>query len=64
MKHPSQYTTTPLGGMKVMQVDVGTVITDERTGMEAIVNDDTFVMKGNVMFCTQKTFEAIQAKIN
>lgn len=63
MKSPSEYTTTPFLGMHVMQVDPGTVITDERTGMEATVEEDTFVTKGNVIFCTQKFFDKLKESI-
>lgn len=63
MRHPSEYTITPFLGMHVMQVDPGAVITDERTGMEATVEDDTFVTKGNVIFCTQKIFDKLREAV-
>lgn len=63
MKNPIEYATTPFLGMHVMQVDPGTVITDERTGQEATVEDDTFVTKGNVIFCTKKIFDRLKEEI-
>lgn len=54
---------TPFFCLEVREVDPGTVITDERTGLKATVEDNTFVTKGNVIFCTQKTFDALKEKI-
>lgn len=62
MKHPEFYSTVPFGGLRVMEVDPGTVITDERTGKSLTVSDDETVFKGNVVFCTKKVFEALKAK--
>ena len=63
MRHPSEYTTTPFMGVHVMEVDTGTVITDERTGKKLTVSDEETVFKGNVMFCTKKTFDALKAQL-
>lgn len=63
MKHPSEYTTTPLGGLHVMQVDDGATIKDERSGEEITVTDDVCAMKGNILYCTKNTFQAIQRKV-
>lgn len=62
MRHPSDYTTIPLGALHIMEVDAGTVITDERSGQFQKVDDDNFVVKGNVVFCTAKTYEALKAR--
>lgn len=62
MTHPSFYSTVPFVGLRVMEVDPGTKIKDERTGVEHTVDDETFVMKGNVCFCTKKTFDALRAR--
>ena len=63
MNHPMNYTTTPWGGMRIMCVDIGTVIKDERTGQEIKVDDETMATKGNVAFVTEKVFEAIKARV-
>lgn len=60
MKHPSEYATTPLGGLHVMVVDTGTVIKNERTKEEIEVTDTTAARKGNVIFCTQKTYDEMK----
>jgi hypothetical protein len=62
MRHPSEYTTTPFGGLHIMQVDAGTVITDERTGERITVDDETAAKKGSVVYCTAKIYEAIKAR--
>ncbi len=63
MRHPSEYTTVPFGALHVMQVDAGTVITDERTGQTITVDDETAAVKGNVMFLTEAKFEALKAHV-
>ncbi len=63
MKHPSEYTTTPLLGMHFVRVDAGTVITDQRTGKQATINDDNYLIRGNVVFCTHKTFDDVKANL-
>lgn len=60
MRHPSEYTTMPMGGLHVMQVDPGTVI--ERTGETITVDDETTAVKGRVVFCTEKVFEALKTQ--
>jgi hypothetical protein len=60
VRHPSEYTTVPLGSLHVMAVDVGTVITDERTGQKVTIDDNTHCRKGSVIFCTSKTFDALK----
>lgn len=62
-KHPSEYATVPLGAMHVMQVDLGTVITDERSGQSVTVDDENSAVKGRVIFCTEKTFDTLKSKI-
>lgn len=62
MKHPSEYTTVPFHGFKVMQVDPGTDIKDERSGETITVDDESSAVKGNIIFCTEKTFNALKAK--
>lgn len=46
-----------------MEVDAGTVIKDERTGKELTVSDTETVFKGNVMFCTKRTFDLLKEKV-
>lgn len=55
--------TVPLGSMHVMQVGSGTTVTDERTGESITVDDENFAVKGRVIFCTERTYEAIKAKV-
>lgn len=61
MRHPSTYTTVPLGSMHIMQVDAGSVVTDEQTGETVTINDETCAVKGNVVFCTARVFEELKA---
>jgi hypothetical protein len=63
MRHPSLYSTVPFGALRVMQVDPGTVIKDERSGQEITVTDDTVAFKGPVCFCTKKVFDALKAAV-
>lgn len=60
MRHPKEYTTEPFGALRVMTVDAGTVITDERSGQSITVDDETAAVKGNVMFCTEKTTQKLR----
>ena len=62
MKHPSEYTTVPFNGMHVMVVDAGTKITNERTGEEIVVDDNTIARKGSVIWCTKAVFEELKSK--
>ena len=62
MGSPSDYFTVAFNGWHVMEVDSGTVVKDERTGEEIIVNDETAAVKGRVIFCTKKVFEGIKEK--
>jgi len=43
-----------------MEVDQGTVITDERTGDKITVDDETVAVKGTVMFCTKPVFDKLK----
>jgi hypothetical protein len=63
MRDPSEYSTVPWNGLHVMEVDAGTVITDERTRQKFIVTDDETVFKGSVMFCTKRIFDRLKEKI-
>lgn len=63
MTHPAFYKTVPFGALRVMQVDPGTVVKDERSGQEITVEDDTAAFKGNVMFCTKKVFDKLRDEI-
>lgn len=63
MTHPAFYQTVPFNGLHVMEVDPGTVVTDERTGQKITVDDETMAVKGSVCFVTKKVFEAIKARI-
>jgi hypothetical protein len=59
----TDYPITDFGGLHVMVVDAGSVIRDERTGEEAIVDDNGCVRKGSVIFCTRAVFDALKARI-
>jgi hypothetical protein len=48
--------------MHVMQVDGGTDIKDERTGEVITVDDNTCAVKGRVIFCTAKIYDALKAQ--
>lgn len=48
-------------GTKVVQVEVGTVI--EHQGENYTVTDGNFVVKGNTIYVTEKTFEKIKAEV-
>jgi len=56
--------TVPFAGMHVMVVDAGTKVTDERSGEEVIIDDETAAAKGPVIYCTQKIFDALKDKID
>lgn len=61
MRHPSEYVTFGLAGMHIMVVDAGTVVTDERSGQSATIDDQNAVAKGRLIYCTERTFEALKA---
>lgn len=61
--HPAFYRTEPMGAMRVMAVDPGTVIKDERSGDSVTIDDQTFAVKGRVMWCTHTTAERLRASI-
>lgn len=61
-RHPSTYTTMPFGAMHVMEVDAGTQVTDERSGETITVDDETSAVKGRVIFCTKRTYDAFKAR--
>lgn len=48
--------------MHVMEVDAGTKITDERSGETITVDDETCAVKGRVIFCTKRTYDAFKAR--
>lgn len=62
MRNPIEYNTTPFHGLNIMVVDPGTVIKDERTEREETVTENSAVQKGSVVYCTQKTFDALKAQ--
>ncbi|UIY28746.1 hypothetical protein LZK73_18645 [Neorhizobium galegae] len=63
MRNPAEYSTVPWNGLHVMEVDPGTVITDERTGKKFTVSDDEAVFKGRVMFCTKRIFDRLKEEV-
>jgi hypothetical protein len=63
MRHPSEYYTVPLGAMHIMVVDAGTIITDERSGEKATIDDKTSAVKGRLLYCTERVFEAMKAQM-
>jgi len=63
MKHPSEYFAEAFAGFHVMEVDAGTVVTDERTGDKITVDDETVAVKGRVMFCTKKVYDRLKQEV-
>ena len=63
MRSPSDYFTEAFGSMRVMEVDSGTVVKDERTGETIIVDDETAAVKGRVIFCTKKVFDKMKQEV-
>lgn len=63
VKHPSEYTTEPFLGFHVMVVDSGTKVTDERSGEEVVITDESFARKGSVIFCTQNMFDRMKNRV-
>jgi hypothetical protein len=63
MRSPSEYFTEAFGAMHVMEVDPGTVITDERSGEKITVTDDTVAVKGRVMFCTKAVYDRLKQEV-
>lgn len=61
---PSNYTTVPFGAMHIMEVDPGTVITDERSGETITVDDQTVAVKGSVLWCTKKMVDRLKAEVS
>lgn len=54
--------TTPFFGCHVMVVDPGTVIKDESSGREETVDENSAVTKGNLIYCTKKTFDELKRR--
>ena len=63
MRSPSEYFAVAFKGFHVMDVDAGTVVTDERTGDKITVDDETVAVKGTVMFCTKRIFDRLKEEI-
>ena len=63
MKHPSEYTTVPIGAFHVMVVDAGTTIRDEATGQDETVDDGAVIFKGAVIYCTDLMFAGLKRAI-
>ena len=63
MTHPAFYTTEPFGSMHVMAVDPGTVIKDERSGESVTIDEQTFAVKGRVIWCTHTTADRLREHI-
>lgn len=55
--------TVPFNGMHIMVVEAGTKVKDERSGEEVVINDETAASKGPVIYCTQKTFDAMKEEV-
>jgi len=53
-----------MGAMHVLVVDAGTSVKNERDGSEIVVTDECAAQKGNVIFCTQKTYDALAKAVN
>lgn len=58
----SPFSTAPFNGLHVMVVSAGTVVRDERSGEEIVVDDASAARKGSVLYCTQATFDALKAR--
>lgn len=63
MRNPILNNASPFNGVKVMEVEPGTVIKDERSGKSKTVTDDTVVFKGNVMFCTKPMVDRLKREV-
>lgn len=63
MRSPSEYFAVAFAGFHVMEVDAGTVVTDERTGDKITVDDETVAVKGRVMFCTKLVFDRLKEEV-
>jgi hypothetical protein len=49
-------------GAHVMVVSPGTVVRDERSGEEIVVDDTSAARKGSVVYCTQAVFEVLKVR--
>lgn len=58
------YETVSWNGLHVMVVDPNTEIKDEKSGESATITDNTYVIKGKVVFCTENFFKRLQKSIN
>lgn len=64
MQQPSEYALHPFCGCTVMVVEAGTEIKDERTGRTETVEENSAVTKGPLIYCTQRTYDALTARVH
>lgn len=62
MKHPADFETIPCGAAHIVICEAGTTVRNDRTGEEILIDDDTFALKGSVIFCTQAVVDRMRIK--
>lgn len=58
------YPISNFGGVRVVVVPTGTVVTDERTGQKQIITDQSAAGKGDLLWVTQATYDRLKAFID
>lgn len=58
------YPISNFGGVRVVVVPTGTVVTDERTGQKQIITDQSSAGKGDLLWVTQATFDRMNALLD
>lgn len=51
-------------GFEVVQVDVGTRITDTQTGQTEVVEESNYVMAGRYVYCSPAAYTQLKDHIN
>lgn len=57
-----EYQAHSFMGVTFINVPVGTVIRDERTGREEVISDSNYVLKGSDAYCSPRSFALIREK--
>lgn len=63
MSEPQKPTNFVYAGIRFFEVPSGTVITDERTSREEIVDDESVVVKGSVAWATAPMIERLAVEV-
>lgn len=61
-KPADPFAFAPGFGMKVVEVEPGTVITDDATGDQVTITDEMAAALAGTIYCTPATYEALKAK--